>query len=116
MKRNQVYRGVIVKLEDGPQQNDYLNFEGVRPSAGKPQKGIILSCSVLSSPKLHQVSGILWTFHSGGPIYNLKFQLLKMHQNAGAWSDFLQPSFSREPRASEPVQHVQSADQCPGQY
>ena len=59
MKRNQVRGEVVVKLEDGPQQDDYINFEGVRPSTGKPQKGIILSCSVLSSPKLHEVSGIL---------------------------------------------------------
>ena len=32
----------------------------------------------------------------------------------GPWTDFLQQPFPREPRASEPVQHVESADQCPG--
>ena len=42
----------VVKLEDGPQQGDYLNFEGLCPSPGKPQKGIILLCSALSSPEL----------------------------------------------------------------
>ena len=32
----------------------------------------------------------------------------------GPWTDFLQQPFPREPRASEPVQHVKSADQCAG--
>merc|ERR1711971_1005333 len=63
-------RGKVVKLEYGPQQGDYLNFEGLCPSPRKPQEG--------------------------------------------AWSEFLQPPFPRESRTSQSVQHVQSADQCPG--
>ena len=43
VKPIQVEEGEVVKLQDGPQQDDYLNFEGVCPSSGKPQKGIILS-------------------------------------------------------------------------
>ena len=34
----------------------------------------------------------------------------------GPWTDFLQQPFPREPSASEPVQHVQSEDQCPGKW
>ena len=57
MKHIQVEERPAVKLQDGPQQGDYLNFEGLCPSPGKPQKGIILVFSVVITGTVKSIKG-----------------------------------------------------------